>query len=310
MKPTYQFILHTKALLDSLFSLVSLCLLLNTTYSTCLATPTSNEAIKHYNFGISETNTRNASKEELEVAFTQMIAAVAGKHKIDIKIIAYENSQQLDKALKNKEIQGFFGSPLDFFRNINLLNQAHIYTIITGNKNFQRYLLLVRKDAHHKDLVSLKNQKLAYSISDEVGIAYLNHQIQLKNLGNQTTFFKQLLPKKYGGLTTTAVFFKEADAGLVLESDFDIAAELNPQLKQQLVSLVSSPQYINNVIAYSNALSIEEIASLNEIMNSVHKNEKGNKLLNMFKAQGAVKIDTNDLNSVRELIKMQHEGVH
>ena len=294
----------------SWLGLARMCLLSLVLSSTSYADNAVSTGIKYYTFGISETNTRNASKEELEVAFANMIRAVSSKYKVDIKIIAYENSSKLELALKNNEVQGFFGSSLDLIHNQELINQQHIFTVISSSKKWQRYLLLVRKDSGYKQLADLKGAKFVWSISDEVGLAYFSKLLNDKNLGNLDQFFSLKISKKYGGLTSTAIFFKEANVGLVSEWDYEIATELNPQLKQQLEAIDISPEFITNIIAYRNSLSEDEVLVFNEVIKVLHKNERGNKLLNMFKAHGVLKIPLKDLDNIRTLSNSKQAGGH
>ena len=67
-------------------------------------------------FGIAEINTRSATKEELEVAFTQMFKETASQVGASLKIVAYQDNEQLIQALKNHQIDGFLVARLIFSR--------------------------------------------------------------------------------------------------------------------------------------------------------------------------------------------------
>jgi len=267
-----------------------------------MAEVVSQDGYKHYKFGISENNIRNASKEEVEVAFTQMFNEIAEEHNIKLKISTYETSKQLDSAIKNNEVQGFFGNTLDLLNNIMYLNQDHIFTVKLNENLKEQYLLLVRKDSHFNSLSDLKSKKLAYSLGDEVGFAYLNKLIQEKKMGSSTKFFSQIIKKKYSAVTTNAVFFKETEAALVLQTDFEIASELNPQLKQQLIAIETSPEFIVNIIALRKDLNQEDYLVFDHIVSEATKYKKGQKLFGMFKAKSLNKIDLNSLENIKTLV--------
>ena len=167
----------------------------------------------------------------------------------------------------------------------------------------QHFLLIVRKDSNIQQIEQLRNKKLAYTASDEIGIFSLNTLLEKKKQGKIATYFTEVKPKKFGMLTTSAVFFKETDAALVAESDFDTAAELNPQLKQQLVSIYTTPPYITNLLLFRSGLTARRNEQLSMILKTTNQNINSQKLLKMFKASGVEQIERTKLTSVFELIE-------
>ena len=77
-----------------------------------------------------------------------------------------------------------------------------------------------------------------------------------------------MLEKKNPNLAISAAFFKESQAVLALEGDFNVAAELNPQLKEQLMAIETSPEYITNIMAVTN--NLEGPMSALEFESNVH----------------------------------------
>ena len=155
----------------------------------------------------------------------------------------------------------------------------------------------------------LKNLSLSYCAADEVGLLYLQKLLNDKKLGEIHSFFKKLVVKKNPNLDISAVFFKETQAALALEADFTVASELNPQLKQQLIAVEISPEYINNAIAISNNIAgpMSNMELENHIMN-LGNAIRSKTLMQSYNYGSMRKIKSEDLNSVRDLINSINEN--
>jgi ABC-type phosphate/phosphonate transport system substrate-binding protein len=205
--------------------------------------------------------------------------------------------------LQERKITGYFGSPLLLVRHQHAFNLNALYTPMLNNAVLQRYVLLVRKDSAINHLSDLKDKSLSYCVVDEVGMMYLQKSLNDQKLGDIHAFFNKTIIKKNPNLAVSALFFKEVQATVVLEADFMVAAELNPQLKQQLVSIQMSPEYVTNVLAISNRL--DGPMSIAEYENNVlHIGSaiQSKKLLKTYNYGKLRKIKKEDLDTVVELI--------
>lgn len=184
-----------------------------------------------------------------------------------------------------------------------------LYSPVLNEKVLQRYILLVRRDAGIDQLLNLKNKTLSYCATDEVGMMYLQKLIKDKKSGDIHQFFSKTVVKKNPNLAISAVFFKETQAVIVLEADFAVAAELNPQLKEQLVAIQTSPEYVTNILAVTNHMEGPmSVAEYEDNVLNIGGAIQSKKLLKSYNYGKLRKIKSEDLNSVRDLINSLHEG--
>jgi len=262
------------------------------------------QARPEYIVGLTEQGIRLASVEQIEVGFNYELEKMGKNKDYLLKIKVYPSIEPLTKLLMEHKIQGYFGAPVMVIKNAKEFNSNLLFSPEIGNKAMQRYVILVRKDQGLDQFAKLKNTAISYCTVDEVGVLYLQKLLQDKSLGGQESFFSKMLVKKNPSLAISAVFFKETAAALVIENDFKVAAELNPQLNSQLEVIEMSPEYITNLLALTNA--IEGPVTTAELETSVlglGNAIKSKKLMQSYNYGAMRKIKFEDLNSVRDLVE-------
>jgi ABC-type phosphate/phosphonate transport system substrate-binding protein len=279
-------------------SITFLCVTLSLFLVPCLV-----KANPEYVIGLTTQGIRNASVEEIEIGFNYQLAKLTKAKTYDMKIKVYPTVDQLSEAINNRKVMGYFGPPLLFLQNKNTFDSDSLFTPVLSDKVMQRYLLLVRKDNAIDKFEKLENKSLSYCEADEVGIFYLKKLIKEKKLGQLNTFFSKMMIKKNPSLAISAVFFKETQVTIVLESDLMVATELNPQLKNQLISIEVSPDFITNILAIRKNIEgpltkAEYEANVLSLGSAI----QSRKLMQSYNYGSLKKIKLEDLHSVSDLI--------
>lgn len=252
---------------------------------------------------------RNASVEDIEVGFNYLLGKMTKAKPYNMKIKVYPTVDHLSDAINDQKVMGYFGPPLLFLQNKDTFDTDYIFTPVLNDKVMQRYFLLVRKDNVIDKFEKLKNKSLSYCETDEVGIFYLKKLIKEKKLGQLDTFFSKMMVKKNPSLVISAVFFKETQASIVLESDFMVATELNPQLKTQLIAVEVSPEYITNMLAIHKNIEGPLTKSEYEAhVSSLGGAIKSKKMFQNYNYGSLKKIKLEDLNSVSDLINSLNDS--
>ena len=267
------------------------------------------QAQTEYIIGLTAQGIRGASVEEIELGFNYQLQNIGKDKDYLMKIKVFPTKERLIDLLMQRKLTGYFGAPKIFFENKKDFNYDLLYSPVLSGKVLQRYVLLVRKDSGIDSLEKLKNTGLSYCEVDEIGMLYLQKLLKDKKMGEVDGFFSKLVIKKNPNLDIAAVFFKETKASLVLESDFEVASELNPQLKQQLVALETSPEYITNLFAILNNLAGPmSTAELEINILSLANSIQNKKMMKSYNYGAMRKIKLDDLNSVRDLINSLSEN--
>jgi ABC-type phosphate/phosphonate transport system substrate-binding protein len=262
------------------------------------------QAKTEYVVGLTTGGLRAASLEEVELGFNYQLSQSTKDKNYSIKIKVYPNNQLLLDALTTDKVMGYFGPPLLYIQHKASFNDGQLYSPALNNQVMQRYLLLVRSDTGITQLADLKKTDISYCLTDEVGVFYLQKLLKDKKQGQLTAFFNKMVVKKNPSMAISAVFFKETKATLVLESDFIVATELNPQLKKQLIAIETSPEYITNLLAVKKNLSGPMTPELlQQHVFDTGINIKNKMLLKSYNFNELRKIKERDLESVDELIR-------
>ena len=295
---------HSKSIMQKLISLLLSMLTILFFFNCGIA-----QAQTEYVIGLTAQGIRGASVEEIELGFNYQLQNVGKDKDYSMKIKVFPTKERLIYLLMQRKLTGYFGTPKIFIENKNDFNSDLLYSPVLSGKVLQRYVLLVRKDSGIDSLEKLKNTSLSYCEADEVGMLYLHKLIKDKKIGELDGFFSKLVIKKNPNLDIAAVFFKETKAALILESDFEVATELNPQLKQQLIALETSPEYITNLMAIlSNLEGPMANSELDTNILNISNAISNKKLMKPYNYGAMRKIKLEDLNSVRDLINSLSEN--
>lgn len=266
------------------------------------------EARQEYVMGLTLQGLRSASLEEVELGFNYQLSQITKDKNYSLKIKVFPNNQLLTDALSENQLVGYFGPPLLYIQHKTRFNEEQLYSPVLNNQVMQRYLLLVRRDGDIKQLADLKKSDISYCLTDEVGVFYLQKLLKDKKQGPLSAFFNKLVLKKNPSMAISTVFFKETKATLVLESDYIVAAELNPQLKKQLIAIETSPEYITSVLAVKKNLSGPMTAeALEQHVFSTGFNMKSKTLLKNYNFNELRKVKGAELESVEKLIQFVND---
>jgi ABC-type phosphate/phosphonate transport system substrate-binding protein len=163
---------------------------------------------------------------------------------------------------------------------------------------------LVRKDSEINSITQLKGKKLVTSkwTTGDLGGLYLETILLENKLPVTKQFFSEILQTETSNRAIVDLLFKKADVALVNENQFNIAAELNPQLRSNLKILSESEPYLIFVTALSKNTPTQEVKAIKNSLLTVHKTAKGRSVLNLLKIQGFQEISLADIDNVRLLI--------
>lgn len=258
---------------------------------------------KEYVIGLTEQGIRGATIQDVELGFNYQLENLTKNKKYSMKLKVFKADEQLINMFLDAKLFGYFGTPLLALKYPKEFNLDSLFVPVLNDKVLQRYVVLVRKDSNINRLDDLKNKAISYCISDELGLIFLQRQLKQLKFGNIDSFFSKVTVKKNPNVAISTTFFKESQATIVLEADFIVASELNPQLKAQLISIETSPEYVINILAVSNKSDTTmPIDEYEDTVLSIGGTVQSKKLLKKFNFGRLRKIKNEDLNSVRALV--------
>ena len=269
---------------------------------------------RHFIMGGSALGLRGGSRQDTENIFNVNLTALSDLTGSDLLFttVIYPDSKALVTAFDRGEIDGFWGTPLEY-----LYRKDQMCKIIAGvqfkySSLKQSVLLIGRADNAAVQLKDLKNKRLTLAPYLDVEELYLNTVLLRNKLPEAPVFFKERKDAKNANVALMDVFFNNSDLTVVRENDFNTAVELNPQLAKKLVILDKSSPYLAMLGVISKSISEKDYEGFINSFNKIADTEKGRKLMDVVNVSRVVPVtpdETSDLQALRmeyESLKQHH----
>jgi ABC-type phosphate/phosphonate transport system substrate-binding protein len=209
-------------------------------------------------------------------------------------VVIYDNIDALRKDIREKKVDIFAVTTPEYFLLRNQVNATPFLTYKLSDRTLDRMLLISRKDSRIRSIFELKKRKIAvYSnLNDEFNLPslWLTTRV-LKSGGSYGDEYASSVYKVGKGTNAISdVFFKNADAAVVPEMEFDISKELNPQIGAQLCIVDSSKQMLYVVLCYTEKLETAmkpyrdcNMQSIADLLCNTNKTANGKQFLSIFR---------------------------
>jgi len=176
--------------------------------------------------------------------------------------------------------------------------------IARKNDTFRRFFLVVNKKSEISSLKELKNKRIGLLELDSIQELYIDGLLLEKEGMQSQEFFREKVyyPKFSRGLLK--LFFNKIDACIVSEYAWDIAVELNPQIKDKLKIIDKSADIFPPVSLILTHKKSSYYTKLYEnFALGLDENSRATQIFNMYQIVQSIKVSENDLIPIREYYK-------
>jgi ABC-type phosphate/phosphonate transport system substrate-binding protein len=207
-----------------------------------------------------------------------------------------DRPEELAEALRSGQTDAA-AMPTDEF--LRLKAKPEFVLLSTKKNSFtERYVILVHRNSGIAVVGDLRGRKLLLHNSPRTSLASAWFAALL---GLPKTESAGMTRVDNASRTILPVFFRQADACVVTSSVFEIASELNPQLRKDLRVLESSPEVVPVVFFFRPGYSSAVKDELEAALVSLNETPAGRQVLTIFQADGLVKQPVSCLESSRQL---------
>ena len=180
----------------------------------------------------------------------------------------------------------------------------YIYVNIREDGFEYRYAVVVKRSRAINEVPELKNRNM---------VLYEGHgmdwaRLWLKTLLPETTGdaeaqeFQRIVAIDSPSKAILQVFFQQTDAAVVTVEAFDLACELNPQLRKELLILAESPPLIPSFFMFSDDWQGMERQTIEDAITQLHTTPGGRQVLNVFKSSSMGKLPWSVLDGTRRFL--------
>lgn len=260
----------------------------------------------HLRFGFTGNIFGSVSPKDAEVAiqyWVELLAEEMGNRWKGVSRISTD-SQALLKAADAGQFDLISLPPIDFLRARSSIKLDPVMVSTLNGKYMTRFLLLVKKDGPIKNLESLRDKHIIFQ-SYGCGDAHeLWLDIELANCGLPRTkkFAKKVILVKEASKVALPVFFRQADACVMLDGSFDVLSEMNPQLQKQLQVLATSEEYLGGVVLFPQSIDTGKKSSLKRTCLRMSTYPRGRQILTLFRIDNLLDFPLGALESLQRLL--------
>ena len=258
----------------------------------------------HLIAGSSVLGFRENDKQNVTLGFSSVFNELLTTENVKCDFKSFDTSVELMDAIQKIQVNAFFGSPVEFLMSEQFLLTSPLVSGVFFGQIKSKVLLVVRNDSGIHTLQQLKGKRLSTQkwISADLGGLYLDTLLLENQFPLPQQFFSEIQQVATSNQALVDLYFKKADVTLISENQFDIAAELNPQIRTQTRVLAASEPYLIFVAALRKGTPQQEVDGIKNSLMTVNKTSKGKSILNLMKIQGFKEVSLSELSSVRDLL--------
>jgi len=168
------------------------------------------------------------------------------------------------------------------------------------------YQLIVNKSDKINDISQLKGETIFIQSNSENNVAtkWLNKLLKVAKLKTMDVFFKEIILSNKATNVLLPVFFNKAKACIVTNSSFNLLKELNPGISNQTKVIYSSEPLILGITCLnSQNTNSDNYKVMQEILPTMHENQYGKQLLQLFGADKLILFKEEYLKSYYKLLE-------
>jgi ABC-type phosphate/phosphonate transport system substrate-binding protein len=248
---------------------------------------------------------QETTNQDVKAAVSVLIQKVAWKYfgKSDVKF--YDTISEMASALKNGRVQVLCGPPEEFMA---LKSRAPIDPILitaSSSGHETELLLLVRKDSGFQTLADLKDKTLVMPMRNprvnSMFYVWIETLLMRAGYSSIETFFSSLKETRTTSRGIMPVFFRQADACVVTRQIFNLAAEMNPQIGQELVPIARISKLSHGIISVDRRLPEDVREKIRQAFLTLPDSPEGKQLLMLFQVSKMIPFRPEYLTATKEL---------
>ncbi|MBX3007346.1 MAG: PhnD/SsuA/transferrin family substrate-binding protein [Melioribacteraceae bacterium] len=267
------------------------------------------------NFGYYTKDFNKSNITEIDESLKRWAEVIKKNTKIEMLVNSVMNNQfyttideMIDKLSDNK-LDFINISAIDYYKH-DLKNKIVpiLTTAKTKESKYERYLLVTHISSAVSDFTKMPNSQIVIPNSYSSGLVKLWLEVELKEkMKNKKSKIVLVESNKNENEALFSIFFKKTDFAVIREDSYDIACELNPQIKKNTKIISKSAHYINAFFAHRKNYDPEITEEIVKVGMNMDKSVEGKQILNLMLTNCMHQIELKDLHETENLIKQHNK---
>jgi phosphonate transport system substrate-binding protein len=261
--------------------------------------------------GVSYASFGTVNRDDASAALKAWAASLTKERKVGLKveIEIFEGENDLRAALAREELEAASMTADELWKSG--LRPESIFLTAKGADFAEKYVILVHHDAGIDDLAGLKGRKLVRHVSPTTSSAlpWLETVLADRGLGRVENLFGEITTTEKPSKGVLQVFFHQADACLLSAGAFEVACELNPQLRKNLKVMAVSPPLISTVLFFRSSCTSHALSEMEATLLELDSSVAGQQVLTVFQSSRMLKQPLASFEPTRRVLTDYHRLV-
>ncbi|MBW9271344.1 MAG: PhnD/SsuA/transferrin family substrate-binding protein [Candidatus Thiodiazotropha sp. (ex. Lucinisca nassula)] len=252
--------------------------------------------------GTSEESLLDATVTEAKISFSLLFNTAIEKTKERFRLEVYETNEQLLNQLVAGELDAVFTNTIQYLQIKDYLNPDGSYAVQHGPNIKPKYYLLTKKSSGIETVAQLQGKIIAVPNGYAVGELFLDVLLMRHDLSTSERFFSEVRKTSDSNSSVINLFFNTVDAALVLDYAYEVASELNLQMKEQLDVIEVSQPLVHQVVSLRSDFPQQRIEFIEPYVLNMHKSPKLYETMKTFRIAAIRKVEESTLTEVQQLV--------
>jgi ABC-type phosphate/phosphonate transport system substrate-binding protein len=265
---------------------------------------------RHFKMGVYYLAIKNlVSRVDFEVALNfwlQEISRSVNFQSANARL--FDSISDMRTAFDNGELDFVLAPPILLAKHFNRNSLAEGFVGTTLDGNSYGTVLLVRSDKQINGIKDLTGKRLLMPEQDELADIFLDTLIIKSHRQHYEQVFSTVQSKEKQSSIVLALFFNQADAGVVFEETYNLMVELNPQIKETIKILATFPAKSPNYGYFSHNYPKPIRDRITETVTVLNKEVRPQQILNDLRMASLIKCPTEELIPFDQLIR-EHQSL-
>lgn len=230
----------------------------------------------------------------------ELLGSLGINNSLETKV--YENNNDIITDLKQNKLDLISILTTDYFEISKKLDVEPYFINSNNGKYGYSFLLLVRKDSGLKSLADLKNKRIIITSDTFSQLITMWLETTLYDKEQKfSEFFSEFKEVDKSSRALLQVFFNQTDACILPEESFETISELNPQLKNELIIIEKSPEYVATIMCLNKNIKKSVKKATLDAAQNLTTTISGMQLTSLFKSDGFLMYKPEHLKSTLDL---------
>ena len=214
------------------------------------------------------------------------------------------DAEAMAQALREGRVDAVGMSVLEFSKLGGSERLGPLFTTRHQGSIYEEFVLITHRDGPVESLAELGDRTLVLHTDSRSNPApyWIDARLEAEGLPRVSGLVARVVPEMSLQRAVLSVFFNQVDAGVVPRSGLDLMAEMNPQIRQQLRILETSPPLITALFAlradYNPTFKQELLQGLADL----DATPAGRQMLTIFQAEGLEPLAPSVLQQTLDLL--------